>query len=50
MFAEATPELVEFAELTHIPVMTTLAGKSAFPENHRLALGTGGSSGTLMVH
>ncbi|MEZ4662964.1 MAG: thiamine pyrophosphate-binding protein [Caldilineaceae bacterium] len=50
MFAEATPELVEFAELTHIPVMTTLAGKSAFPENHRLALGTGASSGTLMVH
>lgn len=50
MFAEATPELVEFAELTHIPVMTTLAGKSAFPENHKLALGTGGSSGTLMVH
>lgn len=50
MYAEATPELVEFVELTHIPVMTTLAGKSGFPENHRLALGTGASSGTLMVH
>lgn len=50
MYAEATPELIEFAELTHIPVMTTLAGKSGFPENHRLALGTGASSGTLMVH
>lgn len=50
MYAEATAELVEFAELTHIPVMTTLAGKSGFPENHRLALGTGASSGTLMVH
>jgi acetolactate synthase-1/2/3 large subunit len=49
-FAEAYDELIEFAELTHIPVMTTLAGKSAFPENHRLALGTGGNSGTLMVH
>ena len=49
LYAEATPELVEFAELTHIPVMTTLAGKSAFPENHPLALGAGGSSRTLMV-
>ncbi|MCE7980543.1 MAG: thiamine pyrophosphate-requiring protein [Caldilinea sp. CFX5] len=50
MYAEATPELIEFAELTHIPVMTTLAGKSGFPENHRLSLGTGASSRTLMVH
>ena len=49
LYAEASDELVEFAELTNIPVMTTLAGKSAFPENHRLALGTGASSGTLMV-
>ena len=48
LYAEATDELVEFAELTNIPVMTTLAGKSAFPENHRLSLGTGASSGTLM--
>ena len=50
MYAEATPELVEFAELTNIPVMTTLAGKSAFPENHKLSLGTGAISRTLMVH
>ena len=50
LYAEATDELVELAELTNIPVMTTLAGKSAFPEDHRLALGTGASSGTLMVH
>ena len=49
LYAEATHELVEFAELTNIPVMTTLAGKSAFPENHRLSLGTGANSGTLMV-
>ena len=34
LYAEATDELVEFAELTKVPVMTTLAGKSAFPENH----------------
>lgn len=50
MYAEATPELVEFAELTHIPVLTTLAGKSCFPENHPLSLGVGASTGTLMVH
>ena len=49
LYAEATDELVEFAELTSIPVMTTLAGKSAFPEDHRQALGTGAASGTLMV-
>ena len=48
LYAEATPELIEFAELTNIPVMTTLAGKSAFPETHPLSLGTGASSGTLM--
>ena len=29
--------------------MTTLAGKSAFPESHKLALGAGASSGTLMA-
>ena len=49
LYAEATDELVELAELTSIPVLTTLAGKSAFPEDHRLALGTGAYSATLMV-
>ena len=49
MYAEASDELVEFAELTSIPVMTTLAGKSAFPETHRLSLGTGAHTSTLMV-
>ena len=49
LYAEATDELVEFAELTTIPVLTTLAGKSAFPENHRLSLGAGAHSATLMV-
>ena len=49
LYAQATDDLVEFAELAKVPVMTTLAGKSAFPENHPLALGTGGSSRTLMV-
>lgn len=49
LYAEATPELVVFAELTHVPVFTTLAGKSGFPENHPLALGTAASSGTMMA-
>ena len=49
LYAEATDELVKFAELTKVPVMTTLAGKSAFPENHPLSLGTSGYTGTGMV-
>jgi acetolactate synthase-1/2/3 large subunit len=49
LYGEATPELIELAELAQIPVMTTLAGKSAFPETHALALGTGGLTRTLMV-
>jgi acetolactate synthase I/II/III large subunit len=42
LYAEASAELVELAELLQIPVMTTLEGKSAFPEDHPLSLGTGG--------
>ena len=50
LYAEASAELVELAEYLQIPVMTTLEGKSAFPENHPLALGIGGSSQTGAVH
>ncbi len=42
LYAEATAELVELAELLDLPVMTTFEGKSAFPEDHALSLGTGG--------
>src|SRR5256714_2236263 len=42
LYAEASPELLAFAELLAIPVMTTTDGKSAFPEDHALALGSGG--------
>lgn len=44
LYGEAWDELKALAELLQAPVMTTLAGKSAFPENHPLALGTGGLS------
>lgn len=50
LYAAATTELVELAELLQAPVMTTLEGKSAFPEDHPLALGTGGAVMTGMVY
>jgi len=42
LYAEASAELTELAELLQAAVMTTNDGKSAFPEDHALALGTGG--------
>ena len=42
LYSGATAELVRLAEVTGTPVATTLNGKSAFPENHPLALGTAG--------
>lgn len=40
LYAEASPDLVELAELLEAPVTTPLEGKSAFPETHNLSLGT----------
>jgi acetolactate synthase-1/2/3 large subunit len=45
LYAEATDELVQLAEALQIPVTTTMAGKSAFPEKHPLSLGS--SSGVM---
>ena len=42
LYAQAWDELKALAECLQVPVMTTLNGKSAFPEDHPLALGTGG--------
>ncbi len=42
LWARAWDELRELAELLSVPVMTTMAAKSVFPENHPLALGAGG--------
>ena len=50
LYAEASDELVELAEFLQAPVMTTLPGKSAFPENHPLALGAAGPSTTAAVN
>jgi acetolactate synthase-1/2/3 large subunit len=49
LYAEAWDELKEFAELTHTPVMTTLSGKGAFPEDHPLALGLASRMRTAMA-
>lgn len=49
LYAGATDELREFAELVQVPVATTMVGKSAFPEDHPLSLGSGGRSGTKPV-
>jgi thiamine pyrophosphate-dependent acetolactate synthase large subunit-like protein len=43
-YARAWAELKRLAELLAAPVTTSLGGKSAFPEDHRLALGSGGNA------
>ena len=49
LYAEASAELVEVAELLGAPVATTLQGKSAIPEAHPLAAGVGALSTTAMT-
>ena len=49
-YAQAWDSLKELAELLGTPVTTSLAGKSAFPENHPLALGSGGRAIPKPVH
>jgi acetolactate synthase-1/2/3 large subunit len=44
LYAEAADELRQLAERTGAAVVTTLNGKSAFREDHPLALGTGARS------
>jgi acetolactate synthase-1/2/3 large subunit len=48
--ADAHEELRELAELTEIPVTTTLMGLGAFPSEHRLALDMLGMHGTYYAN
>ncbi len=43
--ARAAEALLELAELTDTPVVTTLTGRSGFPDDHELALGMPGMHG-----
>ena len=49
-YARAWQALRELAELLEAPVTTSLQGKSAFPETHPLALGSGGRSISKQLH
>ena len=49
-YAQAWDSLKALAELLGAPVTTSLGGKSAFPENHPLALGSGGRAIPKPVH
>jgi acetolactate synthase-1/2/3 large subunit len=49
LYAEAWEELRELAELLQAPVMTTMPGKSGFPEDHPLALGASATSTTKPI-
>ncbi len=44
---EATSELMDLAELTGIPVVTTLMARGAFPDSHPQNLGMPGMHGTV---
>jgi len=48
--SDASPELIELAELTHIPVTTTLMGLGAFPSRHALSLGMLGMHGSYATN
>jgi acetolactate synthase-1/2/3 large subunit len=45
--AGASAELLELAELTGIPVVTTLMARGAFPDSHKQHLGMPGMHGTV---
>jgi 3D-(3,5/4)-trihydroxycyclohexane-1,2-dione acylhydrolase (decyclizing) len=49
-YADATNELLAFAEAFGIPVAETQAGKSAMPWNHPLSVGGVGTTGTLAAN
>jgi thiamine pyrophosphate-dependent acetolactate synthase large subunit-like protein len=50
LYARASEQLREFAELTQIPVITTMQGKSTFPDDHPLALGSANRTAPKAVY
>jgi acetolactate synthase I/II/III large subunit len=50
IWGSATAELRTLAERTGVPVITTLHGKGAFPEDHPLSLGMPGMHGWVHVN
>ena len=46
----ASPQVLELVELLNMPVVTTLMGKGAVPENHPLCLGMIGMHGKLRAN
>jgi thiamine pyrophosphate-dependent acetolactate synthase large subunit-like protein len=49
-WSRAWQDLRRLVELTGIPVLTSLGGKSSFPENHPLSLGSGGVAYPKTAH
>jgi len=47
LLSKATEELRDLAELTEIPVYSTMPGKSSFDDRHPLSLGSGSSATSL---
>ena len=47
MAAQANEELAKLAEMTNIPVVTTLMARGVFPDSHRLHMGMPGMHGTV---
>ena len=50
MSSNASPELLELAELIQAPVTTTLLGLGTFPETHQLSMGMLGMHGTYWAN
>lgn len=50
VYADASKELIEFAEKTRIPVTTTLLGLGGFPSAHELWIGMPGMHGTYTAN